>query len=185
MDTNQTIAGTCEHDSIERTQISLTSLTCLKINCLTNENTSEGPETWEQEYSTWDKSDSVMHIFVWTLFGKIHFEKRGKKWSLQKYSQQIWMLLVKSFPMVISKLSYIPLFVFLAIGCGAFILGEQSSCMLFIIWSTRLFTINCLHLPAQSPRIGTVERRAGQGLSSLLQGHGRVAAQKIGRWDRP
>ena len=46
-----TIAGTHEQDIIERTQISLTSLTNWKIDSPTNQGTLEGPETSEQEYS--------------------------------------------------------------------------------------------------------------------------------------
>ena len=39
-------------DNIERTQISLTSLPTLKINCRTNQGTSEGSETSADEYLT-------------------------------------------------------------------------------------------------------------------------------------
>ena len=46
------IAGTRKHDVIERTQISLSSLTNLKINSQTNRGTLEGPENSVQEYST-------------------------------------------------------------------------------------------------------------------------------------
>ena len=45
-----TIAGAREHDIIERTQISLTSLTNLKISSQTTRGTSEGPETSVQKY---------------------------------------------------------------------------------------------------------------------------------------
>ena len=41
-----------EHDFIEHTQISLTSLNTLKINSRTNRGTSEGSETSADEYST-------------------------------------------------------------------------------------------------------------------------------------
>ena len=41
-----------DHDVIDRTQISLTSLTTLKTNSRTNQGTSEGSETSADEYAT-------------------------------------------------------------------------------------------------------------------------------------
>ena len=47
----QLIASTHEYDTIECTQINLTSLTTLKINCRTNQGISEGSETSVDECS--------------------------------------------------------------------------------------------------------------------------------------
>ena len=52
MYTDQTFAGTREHDSIQCTQISLTSLTNQQINSRTNLGTSKGSETLADKYST-------------------------------------------------------------------------------------------------------------------------------------
>ena len=75
-----------EHNIIERTQYSLTSLTKLKIDSLTNRGTSEGPETSEQEYST-SKSDSAWFSDV-RQYLKSYFEKRCQKMTFTKLDQE-------------------------------------------------------------------------------------------------
>ena len=52
MHANSNIAGTREHDIVERTHISLTSLTALEIHSRTNRGTSEGSETSADGRST-------------------------------------------------------------------------------------------------------------------------------------
>ena len=82
MYTNWIIASTRYHDIIERRQISLTSLSNWKIISRTNQGTSEGPETPEQEYLTRRIQFCLVYFYlhiIWKVILKKEVKMDGTK----------------------------------------------------------------------------------------------------------
>ena len=67
---------------------------------------------WDLSGRVFDEANPILPgIFLFGRYLQRYFEKKNQKWSTQKYTQHIWILLAKSFPYIgprfVSALSFL------------------------------------------------------------------------------
>ena len=105
MYTNYNTARMRKHNTIERTHISLTSWNNWKSTC--HHNPKHIRKIWDLSTRVLEEANpNLLGIFLFGRYLERYFEKRGQKWTTQKYTQQTWILLAGNFSCVVSDLLY-------------------------------------------------------------------------------